>query len=88
MTSSMRVMPSDNGVILVVNHITGQNERTLSLVEQALKEYDDSCKVCPNCEKVGKVETMFGYREVRRKQGKISIPQSWCVACRSTKKAT
>lgn len=36
---------------------------------------------CPHCEKIGDIDTHFGWRRLRPEDSEI-VPQSWCFDCR------
>ena len=51
-------------------------------VNKVLEKYIQNTKSCPNCNQVGPISQMFGWRNC---DGTIR-PQSWCTKCRSIRK--
>ena len=42
-------------------------------------------RTCPKCGTLGPIETLFGYRKMKRKDGEVrDQAQSWCRPCRAT----
>ncbi len=62
---------------------TGSDPRdVIAQVNLVLEKYIKNVKSCPNCNGVGPISKMFGWRNC---SGTIR-PQSWCSKCRSYKK--
>lgn len=54
----------------------------IALTNKVLEKYIKNAKSCPNCNELGSISEMFGWRNCSG----VVRPQSWCTKCRSYKK--
>ena len=67
-------MNTSDGLVVVLNHKLGNGKMSKDAVIEAIDQYEQEYKQCPNCKKVGKiVETLVGESSTEKRFHNLGV---------------